>query len=348
MSALNGRWCLSPVAGLILLCSPLLVRAQEPAAASPPFSPTGRLVDVGGWLLHINCTGERQAGQPTVVLEAGKGDFSVDWSLVQPGIERHARVCSYDRAGDGWSEMGPHPRTFRQIVHELNVLLREAGESAPYVLVGHSYGSWLVRAYQATYPESVVGLVLVESGASDPWRLMPDGELVRSSALATGRPIPPVKTTGPLRESDIPPGALGQMRAGLAQSSASANEPPRDKLPASAQRMRAWALGQLGHVAAAVNPVEYEELAALRADAAKSEYPLGDLPLVVITRGRLDETGPRAEALENEHQRDQAAMARMSRKGRQVIAARSGHHVPLDEPEIVIRTLEELLTAIRK
>jgi pimeloyl-ACP methyl ester carboxylesterase len=98
---------------------------------------------VGWWRLHLYCTGEAREGQPTVVLEACKGDFSVEWSLVQPGISRYARVCSYDRAGDGWSELGPHPRTFRQIVYELHTLLERAGVRAPFILIDHSYGAWL-------------------------------------------------------------------------------------------------------------------------------------------------------------------------------------------------------------
>src|ERR1041384_6815725 len=123
----------------------------------PPFPPPGRLVDVGGWRLHLNCTGEARASQPTVILEAGKGDFSVEWSLVQPGVAKFARVCSYDRAGDGWSELGPYPRTFHQIVYELHTLLDKAGVKPPFVLVGQSYGGWLVRLYAFTYPAEVAG-----------------------------------------------------------------------------------------------------------------------------------------------------------------------------------------------
>jgi hypothetical protein len=176
---------------------------------------------------------------------------------------------------------------------------------------------------------------------------MPDGRHVRSSTLARGRVVPPVKPAGPLSESDIPPAALAQMKAGLAASSAGANAPPRNKLPPQAQQMRTWALGRLGHVAAAVNPFEYEELAELRARAL-GDHPLGDLPLVVVTRGLPDEEGPDAQRLEAEHSSDQAAMAAMSHRGRQIIASRSGHHVPLDEPALVIATIQEVVTSIRR
>jgi hypothetical protein len=112
--------------------------------------------------------------------------------------------------------------------------------------------------------------------------------------------------------------------------------------------MRTWALGQLGHVAAAVNPFEYEELAALRAERVKAEYPLGDLPLLVITRGIPDETGPNAAAMEEEHRKDHAAVAALSRRGKQAIAARSGHHVQLEEPELVVSAIQQVLAAARK
>jgi pimeloyl-ACP methyl ester carboxylesterase len=324
-----------------------LALAQGPSA-QPPFPPPGRMVDVGGWRLHLNCTGEVRASQPTVILEAGLGDFSVEWSLVQPGGAKFARVCSYDRAGDGWSELGPHPRTLRQIVYELHTLLDKAGVKPPLILVGHSYGGWLTRLYASTYPSDVAGLALVEAGADNPWRMMPDGKLKRSSELATGQPIPAVKTSNPLRVSDIPPEALSQMRAAAQQLAKNPNEPPRDKLPPDAQRMRAWALAQLGHVAAAVNPFEHEELAGLRAERAKSEHPLGAMPLIVLTRGISEEEGTDGKAFEEEHRRDHAAMAAMSRNGKLVIATRSGHHVQLDEPEFVIKAIRDLLEAARK
>jgi pimeloyl-ACP methyl ester carboxylesterase len=192
-------------------------------------------------------------------------------------------------------------------------------------------------------------MVLVEAGADDPRRLFPDGKLGRSSDLATGRPIPAVKISNPLRISDIPPSALSQMRAGAQEDAKHPNDPPRDKLPADAQRMRAWTLAQLGHVAAAVNQFENEELAGLRAERTKSKYPLGDMPLIVLTRGIPEEKGPDGKAFEEEHRRDHAAIAAMSRKGQLVIASHSGHHVQIDEPELVIKSIREVvLESVRK
>ena len=355
MPAADRRWPLGLFPGASIRAALLLLVSLHAAtvwaqseSTQPPLPPPGRLVDIGGWRLHLNCTGESRASQPTVILEAGLGDFSVEWSLVQPGVAKSARVCSYDRAGDGWSDLGPHPRTMRQIVYELHTLLDKAGVEPPLVLVGHSYGGWLVRLYATTYPADIAGMVLVEAGADNPWRALPDGKLVRSADLATGRPIPAVKVSNPLRVSDIPPGALSQMTAGAKESARHANPPPRDKLPIDAQRMRTWALAQVGHVAAGVNPFLEEELAGLRAERAKSRRPLGDMPLIVLTRGISEENGADGKAFEEEHRRDHAGIAAMSRNGKLVVATHSGHHVQLDEPELVIQSIREALEPARK
>jgi pimeloyl-ACP methyl ester carboxylesterase len=287
-------------------------------------------------------------GQLTVILEAGIGDFSVEWALVQPTVAAFARVCSYDRAGDGWSDIGPSPRTLHQIVYELHTLLERAGERPPYLLVGHSYGGWLAQLYQSSYPAEVTGLVLVEPGVDDPARMMADGRVVKSSSLATGRAVPAIKTSGPLRLQDIPPQAHAQISAGLADARQHANDPPRDKLPTESQRMRAWALGREGHVLAAVNPFDNDELAALRKRDQKELHSLDSLPLIVIARGRPEETGPDANAVEQQHREDLAAIAARSRRGRIVIAASSGHHVQLEEPDVVVRAIRDVTSLVRK
>jgi pimeloyl-ACP methyl ester carboxylesterase len=120
----------------------------------------GQQVDVGGYRLHIQCVGE---GSPTVLLDAGLGGFSLDWSLVQPELAANNRVCAYDRAGYGWSDPGPQPRTPSHIADELHTMLVNAGVQGPYVLVGHSAAGKHVRFYATRYPQDVVGMVLVEA-----------------------------------------------------------------------------------------------------------------------------------------------------------------------------------------
>lgn len=330
------------LAVLILLAVAGVVDLKAQTAGPPPVAAPGRLVDVGGWKLHLHCTGAARPNQPTVVLEAGIGAFSVEWSLTQPLVAEYAWVCSYDRAGSGWSEWGPHPRTMRQVVYELYTLLSRSEEVGPYVMVGALYGGWIVRLYQLTYPGEVAGLVLVDAGATDPARLLADGSVVRSSELIRGIPVPEIRTAGPLREADIPDAALAQIRSGLAGASARANPPPRDRLPPEAQQMRTWGLGQIGHVVAAVNPVEAEELALLRV-ASSGEAPLGDLPLVVLTRGQAESRGPDAEAIENEHRFDQARQATFSRNHRHYVVEDSRHHIAIESAAVVARAIREVL-----
>jgi pimeloyl-ACP methyl ester carboxylesterase len=316
--------------------------ARVYAQSDPPHPPPGRLVDIGGWKVHLHCTGEANPPQPTVILEAGAGDFSVEWSLNQPRIATFARVCSYDRAGDGWSELGPHPRTMKQLVYELHTLLEKTGERPPYLLVGQSFGGVVVRLYAQTYPAEVAGMMLIDAGRLDPWRYI-SGEFVQMNTTATGRPVPEVKTANPLREADIPPAARAQMEAGARSLVMRANE-SRDKLPDDAKRMRTWALGTVKHVAAYVNPFEAEELALMIAAAKGTEYPLDDMPLTVLTAGRVQYS---EQWLQDDRARSQAAMAKLSRNGKQIIAKESGHHIHIDEPDLVINEIRELLRAVQ-
>lgn len=112
--------------------------------------------------------------------------------------------------------------------------------------------------------------------------------------------------------------------------------------------MRTWALSRVEHVAAAVNPFENEELSSMRADRAKSEHPLGGTPLIVLTRGLSEEEGPDGKAFAVEHRQDHEDVAAMSRKGRLIVATRSGHHIQLDEPDLVIQAIRDVLTAARQ
>jgi pimeloyl-ACP methyl ester carboxylesterase len=118
-------------------CAIVLSAGFVLAASTSEPKPPGRLADLGGHRLHVNCTGK---GSPTVVVETGLGDFSFDWVLVQSRVSAFARICTYDRAGYAWSDPGPKPRTFSQLNLELRDALSKLGEPGPFVLVGHSYG----------------------------------------------------------------------------------------------------------------------------------------------------------------------------------------------------------------
>jgi pimeloyl-ACP methyl ester carboxylesterase len=125
------------------------------------YLPAGARYDIGGYRLHLNCTGE---GSPTVILDHAGGSNSAQWALVQPEIAAVTRVCSYDRAGFGWSDAGPGPYDAQKPAEQLATLLTVAGIEGPYVMVGHSFGAFISRIFAADHPDRVAGMVLIDPG----------------------------------------------------------------------------------------------------------------------------------------------------------------------------------------
>src|SRR5215218_4840882 len=158
------------VALLILAVVGAIYQVIATARAERAHPPPGELVDVGGHRLHIHCVGQ---GSPTVVLDGGTGEMSAHWVLVQREVSDTTRVCAYDRAGMGWSEMGPEPRDAKRISSELHALLKGANIEGPFVLVGHSFGGLYTRTYAARYPDEVAGVVLVDSSSPDQFSYPP-------------------------------------------------------------------------------------------------------------------------------------------------------------------------------
>jgi pimeloyl-ACP methyl ester carboxylesterase len=192
--------------------------------------PTGKLVDLGGFRLHVNCTGN---GSPTVVVENGLGDFSVDWILVQERVAHFARVCTYDRAGYARSDPGPKPRTFSQINLELHDALAKLGERSPFVLVGHSYGGPVVRNFVATYPQEVTGMVLVDAAHEGLRVGIGGGKTIRLGADAKGIAIPPAHKQ--VTAADKP-----SLRAEDLPAEFKNLDPMYKVLPPDAQRIHLW------------------------------------------------------------------------------------------------------------
>lgn len=323
---------------------------SSPQADERAPEPPGRLVDVGGFNLHLHSNG---TGGPAVVLIAGAGDYSFDWSLVQPGVSRFAQACSYDRAGAAWSDLGPTPRTMKQEAHELRLLLTNAGIKPPYVLVGHSVGGLILRVFAGQYPDDVAGAILVDSTHEDT-TLMYQGKIVRVRDGATGKPVPPVQTI--LSSPPKPPTAqdLEQAALNLKLFGPPKTEPPFDKLPPDVQKVRLWARSN-PKLAAEADDFWAEELQALHAARARSPCPLGDTPLVVMV-GASKTTGsppPGVSAeqwqrLGDEKKQQKVGLTALSRNRQLVLAEKSGHHIQLDEPELVVEAIRQVVESARR
>src|SRR6478672_5034668 len=162
----GARWLLYPVLAVLLVASVgggyETVREYLDARAYPM---PGQLVDVGGYRLHLHCTG---SGSPTVILEPGQGGVSSDLAWIAPAVARSSTVCVYDRPGRGWSEATDRPQDGDQIAANLHTLLERAHVPGPYVLAGHSFGGLYVQASAAKFPDQVAGLVLLDSTAPKP------------------------------------------------------------------------------------------------------------------------------------------------------------------------------------
>ena len=323
------------VAAFTFAAAPGVVVAQSPAARPP--NPPGTLVDIGGQKIHLNCTG---SGSPAVLLEGGTGDFSVVWALVQPGVAGFTRVCSYDRGGYAWSDPGQRPRSFAQLALELRTALDRAHIPPPFAVVGQSYGGLVVRGFAERYRTDVVGMVLVDAVHEDQ-RVVIGGEPVRISGFAKGRPFP------------APHIALDTATIRLARDSAlrplaGPLEPPLDRLPLSAQRVWSWAaaLPIYRMTLRAETDWSPEELSRMHQQRLTNRASLGAMPLIVLARTLGDyPTGMTvsADSLDAERRALQADLAALSSHGRLVFAPSSGHNIHIEDPELVIRSIHEIV-----
>jgi len=296
----------------------------------------GRFVNVGGHRMHFACAG---AGSLTVVVENGLGDFSTDWSLVQPLVAAFTRICTYDRAGYAWSEPGPMPRTFDQLNVELHEGLKLLGEHGPFVLVGHSYGGLVIRHYAQIFPDDFSGMVLVETIHED--QRIPMGPahagLIRDDAK--GRVIPaPRLAIRPEEKSvkAVPP-------------STEPLDPLRAKLSKQNQLVDSWAAAQPALEAAENSQKEWsaEYLAVMHNTPQKRI--LRNIPLIVLTRaqgGYDDRLGVPGVELEAERLHTQKLPADLSTNSVQLIVP-SGHEMHLEVPEVVASAIHRVVLAVR-
>jgi len=296
------------------------------------------MITANGHRLHVLCQGR---GSPTVVFESGIAASSLSWSLIQPEVSRFTRSCAYDRAGLGWSESARGKRTAAEMVDDLRVVLQSAGPP-PYVLVGHSFGTFLVCAFAAEHPARVAALVLLDPPTE--WNAM---SRQQSRLLWGGIQL---SRLGALLAR------LGIVRACLVCLSGGAPAVPRTFVRAFGTRAAhtlTRLVGEVRKLPPQVQPVVQalwcqpkcfesmaSHLAALPDTGALIDRitTLPDVPLVIVSAGDHS-----AKTLE-QHER----LARLSPGGRHVIAAASNHWVQFDEPELVITTIREAVDQARK
>ena len=297
--------------------------------------PTGTLIDAGGHQLHLNIQGK---GSPAVVFENGSGDFSFIWSLVQPEVAKYTKTVSYDRAGYAWSELGPMPRTGKQISFELHTALRKAGVQPPYILVGQSFGRFLVRAVARYYPGEVVGMALVEAVQEDQRIFMGGDTPQRIRDFAKGRIAPPPQGT-------FSPGPDTSTQEITLNTDL---DPLFDKFPDSIRKMQIWAQSQRRFLKAAGAEMEWspEDVAELYQHEGEPAYLLGDKPLIVLTRGKGGFDGRKdSSQLENERLQAQKELTHLSTNSKQIIDMNSGHNIHVEDPAVVIGAIRQVFVA---
>jgi pimeloyl-ACP methyl ester carboxylesterase len=295
---------------IALILASLTGKSQTaPITSRPP--PLGTLVDVGGYRVHLYCVGQ---GSPTVMI---LGAFSFDWALVQPEVAKSTRVCTFDPSGTAWSDPFKTAQVpnCNQRVNEIHQLIMKAPVDGPYVLVGYSVGGQWARLYAASYPNNILGMVIVDHA------FIPDQ-------------VPPRRTTRSpsLLQSYSPPALVSESPIVMDYQ----DDVNFSKLPKLDQELHIWALSK--------NPIrpDYEMAQDCFSDLAtvtgKSPFPLGDMPLAVISTGNATPG----------YLKLQTNLMALSHRSEHVIAWNSTHMVLIDEPEVVTESILKMATATRQ
>ncbi len=283
------------------------------AADAKAYPPPGQLVDVGGHHLHINCIG---TGSPTVVIEAGLGDWSTGWDIVQEGVAKATRVCTYDRAGLGWSEAGPLPRDAVQFAKELHTLLQNANIPGPYVMVGHSLGGLAVSVFAKEYASEVAGVVLIDS--------MSPRQFTQSPGMAQPQP-------GTQSQPFSLPAMLA--RFGIVRLLAR----PLGIMPSVPSEENAYFSRMVRTQSAQTLTNESQGMPASGVEASAVET-FGDLPLIVLTAKLNPIQG---------WQEWQTELLQLSSNSQQLFAE-SDHNIHFEEPESAIAAILQMVEQVRE
>lgn len=298
-------------------------------ADAQDFPAPGRLYDIDGLWLHLDCRG---SGSPVVILEAGLTSGSLSWDLVQDRLAALTRVCAYDRPGLDWSEPMDHPASAEEVADRLHRLLSAGEVTGPRILVGMSAGGVYVREFYRRHPDNVVGMVLVDSSHEQQGMRLPQQESEQSFTgilkLCTW-----LQPLGVVRAFDTIGGLFGQF-----------------DLPADLRERFAARMNQ-SHTCA----VMLDESSSFAEEVRDPEPPasLGDLPLIVLTQGKKPEANEQFGITEEfaitqfaEWQILQKELTALSSNGRQRLAERSGHVIQLEQPELVIEAVTDMVTTV--
>jgi pimeloyl-ACP methyl ester carboxylesterase len=328
-------------AGLIAVGA--IYQAAGMKADQRRYPPPGRMVDIGGRKLHLIESG---SGLP-VVFEAGISATCLNWTEVRSQVERFARACAYDRAGLGWSDAWSDPatsaRTTPEIVDDLNALLAAAKIPGPYILVGHSFGGLVVRAYAAKYPREVAGLVLVDPLAAREWlNVSPSNARMLRLGMRLSRRGAWLARIGVVR------GSLAILMAGagpvpkliarlIAKTSSGRGESVITRIVGEVRKMppETWPMVRAHWCApkSFIAMAAYlESLPASAAEAAALDAP-GNIPITVLSAANSTP----------EQREEREALTRRSPHGEHIIARKSGHWIQLDEPELVVEAIRKAI-----
>lgn len=314
-------------------------KPRLPIVTDPVYTTPQRLVDMDhGRRMNLYCRG---SGSPAVILDAGMGDSSISWALVQPALAKRTRVCAYDRAGMGFSDAATRPSTVGNIAEDLHALLRAAHVRPPYVLVGHSMSGMTVRVFAGRYPDDVVGMVLVEGSHED--------QSVRGWAI--GEPGQQAKWDAYLKDARS---CVDEARKGMAKGTPAFAKCVGDDDPrfskAINEAQQKYAVTPKWQAAAASERESVFYASAQQTRATRKDF--GAMPIIVLTHAPY----PKGKD-ETQEQRNQRTLlwedlhtqvAAMSTHGINIIVPRSGHFVQYDRPEIVIDAVNQAVAIAKE
>jgi pimeloyl-ACP methyl ester carboxylesterase len=288
----------------------------------------GDFYQVDGHTMHLYCIG---TGSPTVVLESGLGDDWIYWQKVQPEVEKSTRVCSYDRAGLGWSAPQPTPRDAEAISSQLHTLLLTANEHGPFLLVGASAGGFYVRQYFSSFPADVAGVVFVDSSVPEQLTVFPDRMDTEAKRHRRHREA----TLQWLKEfsgyARVSGHCKGEVEKGMQSYSVFvAAESCRPNFTT------AWL-------------PEYDDFWRSAEEASRTRC-CGDVPLLVISQDPdRPKVGWDAQSIAQQPTWSslQENLKRLSAHSRRIIAKSSGHHVMADRPDVVITGIQNMVLLLR-